>query len=308
MIPDIESVYVGAVEKATKSIVTVSQTREFGNPWGPRKGVGSGVILDDKGHVLTNAHVIDGAERLIVTTPDGRVLGATVVGGDEDSDVAVVKIEQNGVTPAEFGDSSQLKLGQPVIAIGHPLGMAGGPTVTTGVISSLQRSLNFGPFDGLKVIQTDAAVNPGNSGGALADLRGRVVALTTATIPWAEGIGFAIPINAALDVAKQLIANGKVLRPWLGIVGYDMNRRLAAHYGLTSTTGVLVVELAPGSPAQAAGLKAGDIILSVGDRSLADAGDLVDALRSKQVGDPVEITLDRTGQRTQVRAALGARP
>jgi len=180
--------------------------------------------------------------------------------------------------------------------------------VTLGVISALNRSIQVQNLVIENLIQTDAAINPGNSGGALADLRGRVVALTTATIPWAEGIGFAIPINAALDVAKQLIANGKVLRPWLGIVGYDMNRRLAAHYGLTSTTGVLVVELAPGSPAQAAGLKAGDIILSVGDRSLADAGDLVDALRSKQVGDPVEITLDRTGQRTQVRAALGARP
>jgi S1-C subfamily serine protease len=270
--------------------------------------VGSGVVLDGKGHVLTNAHVIDGADHVMVSSPDGRVLGASAVAKDDDTDIAVVRIDGNGVTPAEFADSDALRPGQPVIAIGHPLGMPGGPTVTSGVISSLHRSLRFGPFDGLKVIQTDAAVNPGNSGGALCDLQGRVVALTTAAIPWAESIGFAIPINAAREVARQLVEHGRVRRPWLGIVGYDVSRRLAAHYGLSSGRGVLVMELAPESPARAAGVRAGDIILAVGDRPLADTGDLLEALRSKSAGDPVEITVDRSGQRIQVSAALGTRP
>jgi S1-C subfamily serine protease len=236
------------------------------------------------------------------------VLGGAVVGGDEDSDIAVIRVEQDGLAPAEFGDSAKLKLGQPVLAIGHPLGMAGGPTVTSGVVSALERSLHFGPFDGLKVIQTDAAVNPGNSGGALCDLQGRVVGITAATIPWAESIGFAVPINQALDVARQIVAHGRVVRPWLGIVGHDVNRRLAAAYGLSSPSGVLVVELAPESPAARAGIRAGDILLQVGDRPLADSGDLLASLRERQVGDEVEIALDRSGQKMRIKAKLGSRP
>jgi S1-C subfamily serine protease len=308
MIPDIENAYVTAVEKATRSIVTVSQTREFGHPWARRRGVGSGVIMDSAGNVLTNAHVIDGAEQVIVTLSDGQVVGAAVIGRDEDSDVAVVRIEAEGIAPAEFGDSDRLRLGQPVIALGHPLGMAGGPTVTSGLISSLHRSLQLGADDGFKVVQTDAAVNPGNSGGALADLQGRVVALTTAAIPWAESIGFAIPINTALDVARQIVTHGKVMRPWLGIVGYDVSRRLAAHHGLSSSSGVLVLELAPGSPAHAAGVRAGDIILAVGDRPLADSGDLLETLRGRSVGEVVEVTVDRSGSRAKLKTTLGTRP
>src|SRR6267378_1561887 len=205
-----------------------------------RRGFGSGVVLDNKGHILTTNHVVEGAEKVIVTFDDGRVLSGTVVGGDEETDVAVVRVDGSTVPPAEYANSDELKVGQPVLAIGNPLGLPGGPTVTSGVISSLRRHLGRGPGDGLPVIQTDAAVNPGNSGGPLVDLRGRVVAINSATIPYAEGIGFAIPINAALGVARQILEHGHVQRPWLGVAGYDVDRRVAAYYGITSRQGVFL--------------------------------------------------------------------
>ena len=230
MIADLEAAYTQAVERAGASTVSISVAGAFrGPPFRPfpRRGLGSGVVMDREGRILTNAHTVDGAQRILVGLGDGRVLGAAVLGADEDTDVAVVKVEGDRLQPAEFGDSDQLKAGQPVLAIGNPLGLPGGPTVTSGVVSSLHRSIRLGDGDGLQVIQTDAAVNPGNSGGPLVDLQGRVVALNTATIPYAEGIGFAVPINAALDIARQIIEHGRAQRAWLGIVGCDVDRRIA---------------------------------------------------------------------------------
>lgn len=311
MIADIEDAYTKAVETAARSTVSVSTSAgPFGGPWGPypRRGQGSGVVLDSQGHVLTNQHVVAGAERVIVTTSDGRVLPGTVAGGDEDSDVAVVRVEPDGLQPALFGDSERLKVGQPVLAIGNPLGLAGGPTVTSGVVSSLRRSVQLRQTNGLRVIQTDAAVNPGNSGGPLVDLQGRVVAINTITIPYAEGIGFAIPINDALLVAKDLLEHGRVQRPWLGIVGYDVDRRVAQYYGLAARSGILVVEVTEHSPAESAGIKAGDVLVALGDRQLDALADLVEALRDRKIGDATEIEVDRSGQRVRLRLALGQRP
>ncbi|HTD81358.1 MAG TPA: trypsin-like peptidase domain-containing protein, partial [Thermoplasmata archaeon] len=221
MISELQDAYTRAVERAWASTVNVGvaggpyQQRGRWGPW-PRRGFGSGVVMDNQGHILTNHHVIQEAERILVTFPDGRVLPGSVVGSDEDTDVGVIKVEGDGVKPAEFGDSDRLKVGQPVLAIGNPLGLSGGPTVTSGVVSSLRRSLDLGS-GGLKVIQTDAAVNPGNSGGPLVDLEGKVVAINTVTIPYAEGIGFAIPTNAALKVAREILQHGRVQRSWLGV-------------------------------------------------------------------------------------------
>ena len=310
MIADLESAYTSAVEKAGASTVSISVAGAFhGAPFRgyPRRGIGSGVVMDPEGRILTNAHTVDGAERILVGLGDGRVLGGSVLGADEDTDIAVVRVDGDHLVPAEFGDSDKLKVGQPVLAIGNPLGLPGGPTVTSGVVSSLRRNIRLGEGDGLPVIQTDAAVNPGNSGGPLVDLNGRVIALNAATIPYAEGIGFAVPINAALEVARQIVEHGRAQRPWLGVVGYDVNRRVAHYYGLPVTQGVFLVELPEGSPAAAAGLRVGDVLTSVDGRALVEVSDLVEALRGKKIGDAVEVGFERQGAR-KVRVALGTRP
>ena len=310
MIADLESAYTGAVERAGASTVSISVAGAFhGPPFRPypRRGIGSGVVMDREGRILTNAHTVDGAERILVGLGDGRVLGGSVLGSDEDTDIAVVKVDGDHLQPAEFGDSDRLKVGQPVLAIGNPLGLPGGPTVASGVVSSLHRSIRLGDGDGLQVIQTDAAVNPGSSGGPLVDLQGRVIALNAATIPYAEGIGFAVPINAALDVARQIIEHGRAQRPWLGVVGYDVDRRIAHYYALPVTQGVFLVELSEGGPAAAAGLRVGDVLTSLDGQALASVSDLVEALHGKKIGESVEVGFERQGAR-KLRIALGTRP
>ena len=310
MIADLETAYTRAVERAGASTVSISVAGAVGGPGFrpyPRQGIGSGVVMDAQGHILTNAHTVDGAERILVGVGDGRVLGGAVLGADEETDIAVVGVEGDGLTPAEFGDSDRLKVGQPVLAIGNPLGLPGGPTVTSGVVSALHRILALGGGDGVPVLQTDAAVNPGNSGGPLVDLAGRVVALNAATIPYAEGIGFAIPINTALGVARELLEHGRAQRPWLGIVGYDVDRRIAHYYGLPVSQGVFLVELPEGSPARAAGLRVGDVVTAVDGRSVSRVSDLAAALRGKRIGEAVEVEIERQGTK-KVRATLGTRP
>src|SRR5207245_9698053 len=186
-------------------------------------------------------------------------------------------------------------------------GLPGGPTVTSGVISSLRRNLSFGPGDGLPVIQTDAAVNPGNSGGPLVDLQGRVVAINTATIPYAEGIGFAIPINAALGVARQILEHGHVQRPWLGVAGYDVDRRVAAYYGIASRQGVFLAEVTSGSPADSAGLQVGDVLTSLGGRPLSVVAGLVDGRLERALGVPLDIEVGRRGQSFRAKARAEGR-
>jgi S1-C subfamily serine protease len=314
MMAALQEAYIQAVEKSAASTVNIGSAV---GPWGPqgrrwpRRGVGSGVVYDASGHILTNSHVIGEAERILVTMADGRSLEGRLVGDDEETDVAVIKVEATDLKPAEFADSEKLRAGQPVLAIGNPLGLAGGPTVTSGVVSSLRRSLrrDWLPYgDGLKVIQTDAAVNPGNSGGPLVDLEGRVVAITAATMPWAEGIGFAIPINDARRIADELIAHGRIPRPWIGVAGYDMNRRIANQYGLTATRGVLVTEVKPESPAAEANLHVGDVLTSLGSKPLEDLGDLIESLREAKIGDTVVVEVERQGRKIHAQVRLGTRP
>ncbi|MEE8198936.1 MAG: trypsin-like peptidase domain-containing protein [Thermoplasmata archaeon] len=311
MISELQDALTGAVEKAAISTVSVSTSARPYRGWGrfPSHGAGSGVVMDAKGHVLTNYHVVKGAERILVSLSDGSIVGGRVLGGDEETDIAVVKVDdETTLQPAEFGDSDALKVGQPVLAIGNPLGLAGGPAVTSGVVSSLRRSLQVGNGNGLKMIQTDAAVNPGNSGGPLVDLEGKVIAVNTANIPHADGIGFAVPAKTALATAEQIIEHGRVQRPWVGIVGYDVNRRVARHYGLKATRGVLVAEITAGGPAESAGLRVGDVILSLGGESLDSVGDLVDALRARKIEEKIEMEVDRNGQSLRIEATLGTRP
>jgi S1-C subfamily serine protease len=268
--------------------------------------MGSGVVLDET-HVLTNQHVVGDAGQILLTLADGQVVHGTVVGGDEETDIAVVRVEGHTLAPAEFGDSGTLQVGQPVLAIGNPLGLAGGPTVTSGVVSSLNRSLNR-PNGGLHVIQTDAAVNPGSSGGPLVDLEGRVIAITTATIPYAEAIGFALPANDALEVARQIQEHGHVRRAWLGVVGHDVEPRLVRRFGLKTPEGVFVAEVTADGPAAAAGLQPGDVLLSINGEAVTSVTDLVDMLRRKTVGDPIELAVNRRGKALTLSVALGIRP
>jgi len=311
MIADLQEAYTKAVERAAESVVKVSiADGPMGPPFGPfpRRGHGSGVVLNQEGHIVTNQHVVMRAGKVVVTLADGRILAGSVAGGDEETDIAVVKVDGGGLKPAEFGDSDKLKAGQPVLALGNPLGLAGGPTVTSGVIGSLQRSLQLRSGDGLKVIQTDAAVNPGNSGGPLIDLQGRVIGITSVTIPYAEGIGFAVPINTALAVARDIAAHGRVQRPWLGIVGYDVNRRVAQYYGLPTTRGIFVVEVSQGGPAEGAGLRVGDVLVAFGTKPVAALADLLESLRDQRIGDAVDLEVDRQGARVRLSVRLGARP
>ena len=311
MMTQLEEAFTKAVEKASESTVSISSASAFhGPPWGHmwRRGVGSGVVLDSKGHILTNYHVVDGADRIVVTLTDGKVLSGTVVGGDEETDIAVVKVEGANLPPAEFRDENGVKVGQPVLAIGNPLGMPGGPTVTSGIVSSLSRSLQMYPGGGMKVIQTDAAVNPGSSGGPLVDLEGKVLGITTAVMTHAEGIGFAVPSKVALDIARQIIEHGQVMRPWLGISGFDANSRPAYYYGMWAPSGVFIADVTPGSPADKAGIQVGDNLQTIDGKPLAGLGDLLEALRSRKVGDSAVLEIGRQGASRKVQVALGTRP
>lgn len=258
----------------------------------PLKGVGSGVILED-GFILTNNHVVENTEEIEVVLHNGEKLRGLVRGGDEVYDVAVLEVDARGLPPIRLGDSDKLRVGQFVIAVGNPLGLAGGPTVTTGVVSALNRSVTTPKGILPSLIQTDAAINPGNSGGPLLDSGGAVVGINTAIVPTAQGIGFAIPINVAVQAARDLLEVGRVRRPWLGVYAVSLNRGIANYYGLPVEKGVLIVDVAPGGPAARSGLRPGDVLLQVGDEAVEDLAALLRELRRRGVGSEVEVMVVR---------------
>lgn len=305
-----EETYIKAVEKATRSTVSVNTASGSMHAFHchPLYGVGSGLVLDSQGHILTSWHVVRDASRTVVALPGGEIADCEVVGVDRETDMAVLRTEVTGLTPAEFGDSDLLRLGQPVLVVGNPLGMAGGPTVTSGVISSLHRHIHaggggLGPF-----LQTDAAINPGNSGGPIIDLSGRVIGVAAAHIPHAEGIGFAVPGNQARDIAAEIVRNGRVLRPWLGIVGLELDRRVARFYGLGSSRGIFITEVAEDGPAGSVGIRTGDVLRTMDGKDLSAMEDLTSVLRGKGVDEPVSIDVERNGKRRSVNVTLGTRP
>jgi len=232
---------------------------------------------------------------------DGRVFNGIVKGTDEATDLAVVKLDSTETLPfATLGNSDNLKIGQIVIAIGNPFGLTGGPTVTAGIISSLNRKIQFDKGV-LELIQTDAAINPGNSGGPLVDTNGQVIAINTAKMPYAHGIGFAVPINIAKSVVNELIQNGRVVnRPWIGISYVKITRQLAQYYRLPSTEGVLIANVEPRSPADYAGLRKGDIIEAVDGRRIDDTVEISLNLRKKKIADIIIMSVNRYGQRFEV--------
>jgi S1-C subfamily serine protease len=291
---------IKAVEKVSPSVVSVSTKRlmryNMYNTF-ELEGAGSGIIMNPEGYVLTNNHVIENARTVDVYLNDDKKYDGTVVGTDPDTDIAIIKIDGHNFYSGEFGNSDDIKPGQMVIAIGNSLGLSGGPTVTVGVVSAVRRNIPSKQGILENMIQTDAAINPGNSGGPLIDSDGRIIAINNAIIPYAQGIGFAIPINLAKEVANELISFGRIIRPWLGILGLDMNPKLASYYYLTSTERALIVRINEDSPAYHAGLQPGDIIIKINEKSIKNMEDLRRTVWKQKAGEKVKIQILRKHQR-----------
>lgn len=278
-------------------------------PHGPKpyeaSGSGSGVIIAPDGYTLTNSHVVHGATRLEAALADGRTLPAHVVGDDPTTDLAVIRIDASGLPTAPLGNSDRLRVGQMVIAIGNPLGFQA--TVTAGVVSAVGRSLR-GQSGRLieNVIQTDAALNPGNSGGPLVDSRGRVVGINTAIIQGAQGICFAVPVNTARWVTGVLIRDGKVRRAFLGITAEPrpLPSRIAREHGLTSPTGIGVTQVSPGSPADLAGIQPGDVIIALDGDAVSTLDDIHRYLSRAPTGAVARVGVLRRGDRLDLMAVL----
>jgi S1-C subfamily serine protease len=291
---------IGAAEKVNPSVVNIEivQKQRDRRQRGQRGGSGSGFVFTPDGFILTNSHVVRGAEQIDVTLSDGRSSGAQLIGDDPETDLAVVRINAPNLLPAAFGDSQKIRVGQLAIAIGNPYGFQ--YSVTAGVVSALSRSLRSRTGRLIdNIIQTDAALNPGNSGGPLVNSRGEVIGVNTAVILPAQGICFAIAINTAKFVAGQLIKEGRVRRSYIGVAGQvvPLHRRLARHYNLKTETGVLVVSIEPDSPALKAGLQEGDLIIGYDDQSIAGIDDLHRQLTDQKVGVKSKLTVIRRSEK-----------
>jgi serine protease Do len=281
------------IEKVTKSVVNISSVKLVHNIFYhavPVAGMGSGTIIDSsKGLVLTNNHVVGGAEKINVTLWNGEVLEGIIEGSCVAEDIAVLRVRGTNLQVAALGDSDKLRVGQRVYAIGNPFGLAGGPSVTSGVISAVNRTIESDRGLIENLVQTDASINPGNSGGPLVDLEGKVVAINTAIIPYAQGIGFAIPINSAKSCTSGLMSGEMFKRAWLGVIGLSITEEIGRYYGLPVGRGVLVTNVTEGSPAHNAGMVDGDIILEIDDAETRGIEDLVKEIRKRKVGDRVRI-------------------
>lgn len=299
---------IAAIQKVSPAVVSVATLRVIQESLFdavPVRGLGSGIIFDSNGGILTNHHIVEDAERVEVVTSDGKKFQGEVLGSDAMSDVAVVRVDGEGLPAVKLGDSDKLVVGQIAIAIGNPYGfLLPGPTATVGVISALQRHLHVEGRMYEDLIQTDASINPGNSGGPLVDSSGSVIGVNTANIPFAQGIGFAIPTNTARRIAKEIIEHGRVVRPYLGVAGLTLNRDIAESYELPHQDGVLVVKVGRGSPADRAGVSAGDIILEADNKPLKTSEDLQHVVQDKKVGENLELSIARSQRQGKISVTL----
>jgi serine protease Do len=324
--PDLSDAFARSAEKIRPSVVSVNTMSEvqFLDPYeyffGPRfggrrgqprevpRGIGSGIIISDE-YILTNNHVIEGADRINVKLADGRSLVAKVVGADPSFDIAVIRIEGvKGLTPAELGDSDALRVGEWVLAVGNPFGLE--QTVTSGIISATGRTA-MDLSDYTDFIQTDAAINPGNSGGPLVNLKGRVVGINSAILSQSgafEGIGFAIPMNTGRKIMESLIATGKVVRGYIGIQIQEMTGEVAELLDMQASDGLLVMHVEKRSPAEAAGIKARDIITKVNGAEVDSARRFATMVKTATIGEELELTILRKGEAQTVRVRVGTAP
>jgi len=297
-------------EKVTPAVVNITTVRIgvdfFLNPV-PQQGLGSGVLFDSEGYILTNEHVVHEAKEIRVILPDGREFEGEPIGSDTITDLAVVKIKGENLPVAKLGDSGKIRVGEFCIAIGNPFGLQS--TVTFGVISATDRSIRVEPEKVLEnIIQTDAAINPGNSGGALINLKGEVIGINTAIIPYAQGIGFAIPVNSAKEIVGKLIKYGRVIRPWLGIYYLSITPQLASRFKLPVEYGIFIASVAFGGPAHKAGLTEGDIIIKFNNQELKTSQDLKSVLSKAEIGEKVSLTILRKAKLKIVPLVLEERP
>ena len=302
------------VEKMRPSVVAVVaeivQRDIFGREYVEHSS-GTGVVFDGDGHILTNNHVIGGARSVTVTLDDGRELEATIIGTDMFTDLGVLKVDE-ALPSLPIADSTALRVGDWVIAIGNALALPGGPTVTVGVVSALGRTITSDDVDYLyDMIQTDTVINPGNSGGPLLTLRGEIVGINTAVLRGSsvEGIGFAIPSEIFVPISRQLVEIGKVRWPYLGVSLRNLDPSTAAGLGLSAYSGVLLARIVSGTPADEAGLKAGDVVLSMDGVPTKDSQSLLKLLRfSYDIGDEVELLVYRNGEEITLTLRFGERP
>lgn len=277
---------------------------------------GSGFIINSDGHILTNAHVVSGSDTVRVTLKDGRALTGRVLGADSVTDVAVIKVDAQNLPTVKLGNSDSLRPGEWAIAIGNPLGLDN--TVTTGIVSATGRSSRqVGvPDQRVRFVQTDAAINPGNSGGPLLNAAGEVIGINTAIIQGAQGIGFAIPVNTAKSIANKLISDGKVQHPYLGIQMVDLTPEIKQNINsdpelnlnVNEDDGVLIVQVAPNSPAERAGLRSGDIISKINNKSVKDSNSVQQAVDASSVGARLPMEVRRSGQNVDLVVQPGALP
>jgi len=271
-------------------------------------GLGSGVIVSPNGYILTNYHVVEAADAIEVSLNDGRNLKAKVIGSDPESDLAVVQIKADKLPAITFGQMDNLRVGDVVLAIGNPFGV--GQTVTMGIVSALGRShLGINTFENF--IQTDAAINPGNSGGALVDAAGNLVGINTAIYSktgGSQGIGFAIPVSSAKSIMEQIIQNGTVIRGWIGVEAQEITGELAESFGLPGTEGALIAGVVRGSPADQAGIKPGDVLLTVAGKPVKDPQVMLDAIASLKPGEKAPFRLRRDKAVVELAVKIGKRP
>lgn len=316
--PMLEKAVPGVVNVFSRTTVTVRQNPLLADPFFRRffnvpdqpqqrtqQSLGSGVVVDAKhGYIITNHHVIDGADEISVNLSDGRTMKAKLIGSDPETDIAVLQIKADNLAALPMSDSDKLRVGDFLVAIGNPFGL--GQTVTSGIVSALGRSgLGIEGYEDF--IQTDASINPGNSGGALVNLRGELVGINTAILSKSGGnvgIGFAIPINMVREVMAQLIEHGSVQRGSLGAQAQDLTPELASAFGIKATRGAVVTQVDSGSPADKAGLKAGDVITSINGRPVQDASDVRNRVGLLRIGEHVEMVVMRDGKTKKLSAVV----
>ncbi|MBS0609480.1 MAG: Do family serine endopeptidase [Proteobacteria bacterium] len=315
--------FSAAARKAAPAVVSITTSKEVRNPrsndpWfqfffgdqGPQSqtGLGSGVIVSPDGYILTNNHVVEGADEIEVALTDGRHARATVIGTDPDTDLAVLKVQLDKLPVIVLGDSDKLAVGDQVLAIGNPFGV--GQTVTSGIVSALGRShLGINTFENF--IQTDAAINPGNSGGALVDVNGNLMGINTAIYSrsgGSMGIGFAIPVSTARQVLEGIVRDGQVTRGWIGVEPSELSPELAQTFGVQATQGVIITGVLQGGPAAQAGIRPGDVVLQVAGKPTDNVSQLLTAVAALAPGKAADFELQRGDKRLKLSVVPGTRP
>lgn len=310
--PSIENAVVNVVNVVSPSVVRIVSTKEvidfFFLQTVPQQGLGSGVIIESDGLILTNYHVIEDADKIEVTLSSGKTYKGTVVGTDPISDIALVQIDEKNLPAAKLGDSAKLKVGQFVVAIGNPYGLD--HTVTTGVISAIERNINIGNKTMYGIIQTDAAINPGNSGGPLVNLEGEVVGINTMIYSQAQGLGFAVSADTCAKVIDNIKKTGKMEWPYIGIEITTMTEELASEVNLEYVPGIAVIRVMPGSPAENAGITQGDIIVSIDGISVDTVDGFLKIVRSRNAGDSIMLEVKRKNisEMIKLKITLGVQP